>query len=115
MTSNDTSGGQGGHRSTNDPEGMGGADTGAGTGTLGGTGTSDLGGTGSGAGMGGLGSTGDPGGASDLGGEGIAGTEAGDLTGTESPEPAGLATSATRPATSDGRGRSPTPTQFPDP
>jgi hypothetical protein len=83
MTSNDTSGGQGGHRSTNDPEGMGGADTGAGAGTLGGTGTSDLGGTGSGAGMGGLGSRGDPGGASDLGGEGIAGTEAGDLTGTE--------------------------------
>ena len=42
-----------------------------------------LGGTGSGAGMGGLGSSGDPGGTGDLGGDGIAGTEAGDLTGTE--------------------------------
>lgn len=83
MTSSNASGGQGRDRSTNDPEGMGGADTGAGAGNLGGTGTGDLGGTGSGAGMGGLGSAGDPGGTGDLGGDEGAGTEPGDLTGTE--------------------------------
>jgi hypothetical protein len=73
-------------RSAKDPEGLGGADTGAGAGNLGGTGAGDLGGTGSGAGMGGLGSTGDPGGTGDLGGDGLAGAEAGDLTGTETAE-----------------------------
>jgi hypothetical protein len=83
MASSDTSGDHARDRSTNDPEGLGGADTGAGAGNLGGTGAGDLGGTGSGAGMGGLGSTGDPGGTGDLGGGGVAGTEAGDLTGTE--------------------------------
>jgi len=62
MSSSDTA--EGRDRSTNDPEGMGGADTGAGAGNLGGTGTGDLGG----AGMGGLGSSGDPGGTGDLGG-----------------------------------------------
>jgi hypothetical protein len=83
MTSSDTSGDHARDRSTNDSQGLGGADTGAGAGNLGGTGAGDLGGTGSGAGMGGLGSTGDPGGTGDLGGDGVAGSEAGDLTGTE--------------------------------
>ena len=93
MTSSDTSDGHARDRSTNYPEGLGGADTGAGAGNLGGTGAGDLGGTGSGAGMGGLGSTGDPGGTGDLGGGGVAGTEAGDLTGTETTaagEPGGM-------------------------
>jgi hypothetical protein len=79
----DNSGDRADDRSTNDPEGLGGADTAAGAGNLGGTGTGDLGGTGGGEGMGGLGSTGDPGGTSDLGGDGVAGSEAGDLAGTE--------------------------------
>jgi hypothetical protein len=83
MTSSDATRGEPGDRPANEPEGMGGADTGAGAGNLGGTGSGDLGGTGSGAGMGGLGSTGDPGGTGDLGGDGLAGTEPGDLTGTE--------------------------------
>jgi hypothetical protein len=83
MTTSDTSGDRADDRSTIDPEGMGGADTGAGAGNLGGTGTGDLGGAGGGEGMGGLGSTGDPGGASDLGGDGGGGSEAGDLAGTE--------------------------------
>jgi hypothetical protein len=101
-------------RSTDDPEGLGGADTGAGAGNLGGTGAGDLGGTGSGAGMGGLGSTGDPGGTGDLGGGGVAGTEAGDLRVPRPPRPAGRATSAMRPVMSDGRGRSRTPIRLPD-
>jgi hypothetical protein len=83
MTGSDTSDDGTRDRSTDDAEGLGGADTGAGAGNLGGTGAGDLGGTGSGAGMGGLGSTGDPGGTGDLGGDGLAGSEAGDLTGTE--------------------------------
>jgi hypothetical protein len=83
VTGSDTSGDHARDRSANDPEGLGGADTGAGAGNLGGTGTGDLGGTGSGAGTGGLGGTGDPGGMGDLGGDGGAGSEPGDLTGTE--------------------------------
>jgi hypothetical protein len=83
MTSSDVPDDQAGERPASDPEGISGADTGAGAGNLGGTGTGDLGGTGSGAGMGGLGSTADPGGTGDLGGGGVAGTETGDLTGTE--------------------------------
>jgi hypothetical protein len=78
-----------GDRPVDDAAGMGGAGTATGAGNLGGSGGGDLGGSGSGAGAGGLGSTGDPGGASDLGGAGAAGTEAGDLTGTETAAPGG--------------------------
>jgi hypothetical protein len=46
MNSGDVSAGQAGDRSTNDPEGMGGADTGAGADNLGGTETTEAGGPG---------------------------------------------------------------------
>jgi hypothetical protein len=70
-------------RSANEPEGMGGADTGAGAGNLGGRGTGDLGGAGSGTGTGGLGGGGDPGGTGDLGGGPGPGSDPGDLDGVE--------------------------------
>jgi hypothetical protein len=101
-------------RSTDDPEGLGGADTGAGAGNLGGTGAGDLGGTGSAPAWAALAAPVIRVGRATSGAAALPGRRPATLRVPRPPRPAGRATSAMRPVMSDGRGRSRTPIRLPD-